>query len=79
MGNSLTKTKIKELKEARYFSLIPHQTAHIDQLAVVLRYRPQNEFTPVERLIQLLPGILHKTSSLEDAVLECLENSDLKL
>lgn len=44
MGNSVLKTIVKEVKEARYFSLIVDSTpdcSHTDQLAIALRLCPR--------------------------------------
>lgn len=82
MGSCVLKTIIEEVKEARYFALIVDSTpdcAHVDQLAVVLRYVPQTDGRPVERLIKLLPGISHASACLENAVLDCLKNADLNI
>lgn len=82
MGDCVLKTVDDELKKARYFFLIVDSSPdcpHIDQLAIVLRYVPPTEATPVERLIRLLPGISHAFAGLENAVVDCLERFGINI
>uniref|UniRef100_A0A1B6L614 DUF4371 domain-containing protein n=1 Tax=Graphocephala atropunctata TaxID=36148 RepID=A0A1B6L614_9HEMI len=82
MGNCVLKTVVDEVKEARYFSLIVDSTpdcSHTDQLAIVLRYVPQTEPKPVERLIKLLPGISHASAALANSVVGCLESLEINI
>ena len=82
MGHCVLKTVVDEVKEARYYSLIVDSRpdcSHTDQLAIVLRYVPQTESKPVERLIKLLPGISHTSAGLEKAVIDCLESFEINI
>lgn len=55
MGNKLLKMMTKEVKSAKYFSIVvdsSRDTSHIDQLAIILRYVKKNDSVEIhERFI----------------------------
>lgn len=82
MGNIVLQTILNEIRNVLYYSLIVDSTpdcSHTDQLAIVLRYVSFEECEPKERLIKLLPGIGHSSSSLEEAVIHCLSEFGLDI
>lgn len=82
MGNIVLQTILKEIKQVLYYSLVVDSTpdcSHTDQLAIVLRYVFLEESEPKERLLKLLPGIGHSSSSLEEAVINCLSEFGLDI
>lgn len=82
MGSIVLQTILKEIKQALYYSLVVDSTpdcSHTDQLAIVLRYVFLEESEPKERILKLLPGIGHSSSSLEEAVINCLSEFGLDI
>lgn len=82
MGGLVFKQILKEVSDARYFSIIVDSTpdvSNIDQLAFVLRYVSLSDACPKERLIALLPAVSHKAEDLEETVMDLLEELKLKV
>ncbi|XP_025200593.1 zinc finger MYM-type protein 1-like [Melanaphis sacchari] len=77
----VTNVIIKEIKSAKYFSIVIDSTpdiSHTDQLAYVIRYVRDDGF-PVERFMCFLPNIGHKSETLETAVLSFLTKHDIDI
>ncbi|XP_029766515.1 zinc finger MYM-type protein 1-like [Terrapene carolina triunguis] len=74
MASNVISNIIKEVKEAKYFSISIDSTpdiSHVDQLAFILRY-VNNDGIPVEKFLCFLPNTGHKSEQLADAVLSTL-------
>lgn len=70
-----------EIKKAKYFSLIVDSTpdtAHIDQLTLVIRYVLDNS-EPCERFIKFLLSVGHKAQEMFDAITIELEKLNINL
>lgn len=64
-----------EVQLAKYFGIIVDSTpdiAHVDQLAIIIRYVRENGET-VERFLEFLPNSGHKAKDIENAVLNSLK------
>lgn len=82
MSKRVLQEILKEIKQARYFSLIIDSTpdaSHTDQLAVALRYVSLSKACANERLVQLLPNVSHKAIGMEEAALNLLKELELDL
>lgn len=65
---------MSEIQATKYFSIIVDSTpdiAHIDQLSFIIRY-VKEDGSPVERFLNFLPNIGHKSEELETAVTSML-------
>jgi hypothetical protein len=72
---------VKELKEAKYFSISVDSTpdiSHIDQLTFVVRYLTSYG-TPIERFLCFIPITDHHGEQLSATVLNCIENLPEKI
>lgn len=81
MAEEVTKQIIKELKSAKYFSIIVDSStdiSHTDQLAVIVRYVLENGH-PVERFLCFVPNAGHKSIKLFDAVVTVLVGFDIDI
>lgn len=70
-----------EVQLAKYFGIIVDSTpdiAHVDQLAIIIRYVRQHGET-VERFLEFLPNTGHKAKDIENAVLNSLEKNGLDI
>ncbi|GFR22168.1 zinc finger MYM-type protein 1 [Trichonephila clavata] len=82
MGKRVLKEILKEIKLARYFSLIVDSTpvaSHTNQMAVALRYVSVRKACANERLARVLPSVSHKARGMEEAALNLLEELKLDL
>jgi len=67
-------TIVSEIQAAKYFSIIVDSTpdiAHIDQLSFIVRY-VKEDGSPIERFLNFLPNVGHKSEELEMAVTSML-------
>ncbi|XP_039306786.1 uncharacterized protein LOC120358119 [Solenopsis invicta] len=81
MAEEVTKQIIKELKSAKYFSIVVDSSpdiSHTDQLAVIVRYVLENGH-PVERFLCFVPNAGHKSIELFDAVVIVLVAFDIDI
>lgn len=81
MANQVTDQIIKEIKDARYYSIIVDSTTdilHKDQLSFIIRYVSENG-TPVERFICFLENSGHKSEELADAVLTVINSFNIDI
>lgn len=70
MGETVLQRIIKEIKENKYFSVIIDSTpdvAHVDELAIVIRY-VNSGGDPVERFMTFLPDVGHKATDMFSAL-----------
>lgn len=78
--NKIMKTIIDEVKNAKYFSIVVDSTPDIsynDQLFLIYRYVLNG--TPVERFIQFIPNIGHKSKEIADTVLKTIHEHGLDI
>lgn len=81
MANQVTGQIIKEIKNARYYSIIVDSipdVSHNDQLSLIIRYVSENG-TPVERFICFLEKSGHKSEELADAVLTVINSFNINI
>nr|XP_047141435.1 zinc finger MYM-type protein 1-like [Hydra vulgaris] len=81
MADNVIQQMVKEIKEAKYFSISIDSTpdiSHVDQLSFVFRYVQKNG-CPVERFLGFLPNSGHKSEELADAVFLVLESHGLDI
>lgn len=81
MADNVLQQMVKEIKEAKYFSISIDSTpdiSHVDQLSFIFRY-VQNNGSPVERFLGFLPNSGHKSEELADAVFLVLESHGLDI
>lgn len=81
MITQVTNVIIKEIKSAKYFSIVIDSTSdisHTDQLAYVILYIRDDGF-PVERFMRFLPNIGHKFETIKTAVLSFLTKHDIDI
>jgi len=81
MADNVIQQMVKEIKEAKYFSISIDSTpdiSHVDQLSFIFRY-VQNNGSPVERFLGFLPNSGHKSEELADAVFLVLESHGLDI
>jgi len=67
-------TIVSEIQAAKYFSIIVDSTpdiAHTDQLSFIIRY-VKEDGSPIERFLNFLPNVGHKSEELETAVTSML-------
>nr|XP_047132496.1 uncharacterized protein LOC124811214 [Hydra vulgaris] len=79
MADNVIQQMVKEIKEAKYFSISIDSTpdiSHVDQLSFIFRYVQKNG-CPVERFLGFLPNSGHKSEELADAVFLVLESHGL--
>ncbi|XP_025417886.1 zinc finger MYM-type protein 1-like [Sipha flava] len=83
MGNKLLKMITKEVKCAKYFSIVvdsSRDTSHIDQLAIILRYVKIYDSVEVhERFLCVEPAVGHFGKNIAQAILKKLEELDLNI
>lgn len=75
MSCKVTEEIVKKIKAAKYFSLVIDSTpdiAHVDQLAIIIRYVDEKGI-PVERFLCFLPNVGHKAEELFNAVINVLD------
>lgn len=81
MANKVTDKIIKEVQNARYYSISVDSTpdiSHKDQLSFIIRYVSENG-TPVERFVCFLENIGHKSKELSDAVLTVINSYNIDI
>ncbi|XP_065678120.1 zinc finger MYM-type protein 1-like [Hydra vulgaris] len=81
MADNVIQQMVKEIKEAKYFSISIDSTpdiSHADQLSFIFRYVQKNG-CPVERFLGFLPNSGHKSEELADAVFLVLESHGLDI
>ncbi|XP_065684327.1 zinc finger MYM-type protein 1-like [Hydra vulgaris] len=81
MADNVIQQMVKEIKEAKYFSISIDSTpdiSHVDQLSFIFRYVQKNG-CPVERFLGFLPNSGHKSEELADAVFLVLESHGLNI
>ncbi|XP_065642178.1 zinc finger MYM-type protein 1-like [Hydra vulgaris] len=81
MADNVIQQMVKEIKEAKYFSISIDSTpdiSHVDQLSFIFRYVQKNG-CPVERFLGFLPNSGHKSEELADAVFLVLESHRLDI
>ena len=81
LGRNVRSVFIKEIKDAKYFSIIVDSTpdiAHIDQLTIVVRYVNKNG-SAVERFLTFLDNTGHKSAEMEESILNLLSELDISL
>ncbi|XP_022178978.1 uncharacterized protein LOC111039694 [Myzus persicae] len=81
MGQKVRETIIKEIKKAKYFSIVVDSTpdvSHTDQLSFIFRYVIDNG-EPVERFLHFLPNTGHKSEDLAKVVFNVLESNTLDI
>ncbi|XP_065663081.1 zinc finger MYM-type protein 1-like [Hydra vulgaris] len=81
MADNVIQQMVKEIKEAKYFSISIDSTpdiSHVDQLSFIFRYVQKNG-CPVERFLGFLPNSGHKSEELADAVFLVLESHGLDI
>ncbi|CAF1196363.1 unnamed protein product [Didymodactylos carnosus] len=81
MGNHVRKLIIMELKKAKYYSIIIDSTpdiAHLDQLTFVVRYVDPSG-SAVERFLMFIENVGHKSSAMEDAILNVMDVLEINL
>ncbi|GFR29929.1 DUF4371 domain-containing protein [Trichonephila clavata] len=82
MGKRVLQEISKEIKFARYFSLIIQSipdASHADQFTVALLYVSVRKACANERLVRGLSGVFHKAQDMEAAALNLLEELKLDL
>ena len=82
MGNKVLKVIVKDIQEAKYFSLSVYSTldiTHIDQLTVVLRYVGVSDGEVVERFLTFIPIASHTGEALAITVLTFLNKCGIKI
>ena len=84
MGDKVLKFIIKEIQDARYFSLSVDSTpdiSHVDQLTVVLRYFGTSDGEVAERFLTFIPIASHDGEMLATDILAFLKrcNIDIKI
>lgn len=81
MSKKVKNIIIKEIKNAKYFSISVDSTpdiGHIDQLSLIIRYVDDNR-QPVERFLCFLDNVGHKAEQMAEAVLSTIENLNLNI
>ncbi|KAG8451639.1 hypothetical protein GDO86_003726 [Hymenochirus boettgeri] len=80
MGGKVVDTIVKELDDAKYFSVIVDSTpdlSHIDQLTIIIRY--VNKDVPVERFLGFVPIHSHTGEHLESTLLTVLADKKIDI
>lgn len=80
MSKTVLEIICKEIKLARYFSIIVDSTpdvSKVDQLTVAIRYIRSG--SPVERFIGFIPSVGHKAQEMELALLNMFENLSIDI
>ncbi len=81
LGTDVRNHIIKEIVDAKYFSLILDSTpdvSHTDQFTIIFRF-VDKEGQPVERFLQFTPISSHKAADLEETVVNILEKMHINL
>jgi hypothetical protein len=81
MAEKVLKCIGDEIKKSKYFSLIVDSTpdtAHVDQLTLVIRY-VLDTGEPCERFVKFLPSVGHKAQEMFDAITLELEKLNINL
>jgi len=79
MSKTVLQCIVKEIKIAKYFSIIVDSTpdvTKVDQLTVAVRYIYKDGLT-VERFIGILPSVGHKAKEIELELLKMFKNIDM--
>lgn len=82
MGNKVLKVIVKDIQEAKYFSLSVDSTpdiSHIDQLTVVLRYVGVSDGEVVERFLAFIPIASHTGEALATTILIFLNKCGIEI
>ncbi|XP_025424288.1 zinc finger MYM-type protein 1-like [Sipha flava] len=81
MKNDIIKIILKELKAAKYYSLIVDSTpdiANIDQLVIALRYVLPSG-VPAERFLIFIPNSGHKSKEMSNVVMDFLNSHNIPI
>lgn len=82
MGNEVLNIIVKEIQEAKYFSLSVDSTpdiSHIDQLTIVLRYVRVSDGEVLERFLQFIPISSHTGAALATTVLTFFDKCGIEI
>ncbi|XP_065653017.1 zinc finger MYM-type protein 1-like [Hydra vulgaris] len=80
MAKKVTKTIIEEVNSTKYYSIVVDSTpdvAHVDQLAIILRYCYQGDV--FERFLTITPITSHTGKSLLNVVKTILDTNNLSI
>ncbi|XP_025422923.1 zinc finger MYM-type protein 1-like [Sipha flava] len=72
---------INDIKKRKYYSIFIDSTpdiTHSDQLAFILRY-VSNEGVPIERFLEFIPKVGHKSLEIAETVIKTIENLKLNV
>ncbi|KAL4153069.1 hypothetical protein QTP88_000902 [Uroleucon formosanum] len=81
MKNDIIKIILKELKAAKYYSLIVDSTpdiANVDQLVIALRYVLPSG-VPAERFLIFIPNSGHKSEEMSNVVMDFLNSHNIPI
>jgi len=81
MKNDIIKIILKELKAAKYYSLIVDSTpdiANVDQLVIALRYVLPSG-VPTERFLIFIPNSGHKSEEMSNVVMDFLNSHNIPI
>ncbi|XP_065664414.1 uncharacterized protein LOC136086074 [Hydra vulgaris] len=81
MKNDIIKIILKELKAAKYYSLIVDSTpdiANVDQLVIALRYVLPSG-VPAERFLIFIPNSGHKSEKMSNVVMDFLNSHNIPI
>ncbi|XP_065650305.1 uncharacterized protein LOC136078462 isoform X2 [Hydra vulgaris] len=81
MKNDIIKIILKELKAAKYYSLIVDSTpdiANVDQLVIALRYILPSG-VPAERFLIFIPNSDHKSEEMSNVVMDFLNSHNIPI
>lgn len=81
MSQKVQNEIIKEVKHAKYYSIITDSTpdiSHVDQLCLVIRYVDHDNL-PVERFLTFIPTQSHRAEHLFDTISACLKDLNLDI
>ncbi|XP_025420257.1 zinc finger MYM-type protein 1-like [Sipha flava] len=81
MKNDIIKIILKELKAAKYYSLIVDSTpdiANVDQLVIALRYVLPSG-VPAERFLIFIPNSGHKSKEMSNVVMDFLNSHNIPI
>ncbi|XP_065650488.1 uncharacterized protein LOC136078633 [Hydra vulgaris] len=81
MKNDIIKITLKELKAAKYYSLIVDSTpdiANVDQLVIALRYVLPSG-VPAERFLIFIPNSGHKSEEMSNVVMDFLNSHNIPI
>ena len=80
MGDSVMSVIIKELKDAKFFSISVDSTpdlSHIDQLTITVRYTLENG--PMERFVKFIPMFNHTGAEIANIIFQFLDENGIDI